>query len=134
MNVISSTSSTDYLYELEKIQQAKALERIQAEKKQEQQDNDTVNISQQAIQALGTTTQSTSSSSPLDSLVSDGTITKDQASSVISAFQSIGNAVRTSGTYSNNIKQNPLESLVSAGIITQDQEKSIKSAFETAIE
>ncbi len=87
MNAISSTSSTDYLYELEKIQQAKTLEKIQAKKQQEQQNNDTINISQQAIQASNTTTQSISSSSPLDSLVSDGTITQTQEDSIKTALQ-----------------------------------------------
>ena len=71
-------------------------------------------------------------SSPLDSLVSAGTITQDQADAVQSVFQSRGKEIQASGTYSNKTKpQNPLESLVTAGTITQEQKDEIQSTFRS---
>ena len=131
MNTISSTSNTINLYNQEKIQAAKVLEQIEKEK---QKESDSVNISQQAFQTLGISTQTESNSIPLDSLVAAGTITQEQANAVLSVFQSLGKTIQTSGTYNNKTKpENPLDNLVSAGTITQAQEDSIKSALEEAM-
>lgn len=134
MNTISSTQSTIDLYALKKLQAAKVLEQLETEQQKKQEQNDSIEISQQAIQTLGNSTQAASNTSPLDSLVSAGTITQDQANAVLSVFQSVGNSIQTSGKYNNKTKtQNPLDSLVSAGTITQDQENSIKSALHKAM-
>ena len=118
------------MYALKRVQETKALEqsRIQRDKKQE--DNDSILISQQALQA----TQATSTSNPLDSLVSAGTITQDQADAIQSVFQSGSKQIQSSGTYSNKTRhQNPLDSLVTSGTITQDQKNEIQSTLKSAI-
>ena len=131
MNTISNTQSTIDVYALKRIQEAKALEQSKMQHQKKQEENDSISISQQAVQ----TTQVGSSSSPLDSLVSKGTINQDQANAVQSIFQSGGKEIQASGTYSNKTKhQNPLDSLVTAGTITQDQKDEIQSAFQSAIQ
>lgn len=62
---------------------------------------------------------------PLDSLVSAGTITKDQQSTIKKAFSA--NVQSNSPT-----KSNPLDSLVTAGTITQDQATSVDTALKAA--
>ena len=127
MNTISNSQSTIDVYALKRIQEAKALEQVKIQHQKKQEENDSILISQQALQ----TTQVASSSSPLDSLVSAGTITQDQADAVQSVFQSRGKEIQASGTYSNKTKpQNPLDSLVTAGTITQEQKDEIQSTFQ----
>ena len=66
---------------------------------------------------------------PLDTLVSNGTITKDQESAIENAFLSARQAMQT-GTY-DSTQTNPISSLTSDGTITQDQANSIINAFRS---
>lgn len=88
---------------------------------------DSVNISDE-----GKITANNSSSSFLDSLVANGTITQDQENSIKSAFQSArqANQIRTYGTTPTN----PISSLVASGTITQTQADSITTAFKSKIQ
>ena len=131
MNTISNTQSTIDVYALKRIQEAKALEQSKIEDQKKQKESDSILISQQTLQS----TQVSSTNSPLDGLVSAGTITQDQANAIQSVFQSGGKEIQASGTYSNKTKfQNPLDSLVSAGTITQDQKDKIQSTFQSVIQ
>lgn len=69
----------------------------------------------------------------LDSLVNDGTITSDQASTIASALAPSKKNDESSGSSDDN---NPLkvafDNLVSDGTITSDQLSSILSAFATS--
>lgn len=94
-------------------------------KKNETQDS--VNISEE-----GKITSNGSSTSFLDSLVTNGTITQDQENSIKSAFQSARQANK-SGTYGTT-PTNPISSLVASGTITQSQADSITSAFKSRIQ
>lgn len=133
MNTISSNQNNIEVYLQRRIQAAKDLEQTKIEQKKRQEQNDFISISQQGLQALGSSTQASLSSSPLDSLVTAGTITQEQADAVSSVFQSRGKAIQASGTYSNNTRpQNPLESLITAGTITQEQADAIKNTLEEA--
>lgn len=134
MNTISSNQNNMEVYLQKRVQAAKDLEQTKIEHKKRQEQNDFISISQQGLQTLSSSTQASLSSSPLDSLVTAGTITEKQADAVSSVFQSRGKAIQTSGTYSNNTRpQNPLESLITAGTITQEQADAIQSAFEAAM-
>jgi len=66
----------------------------------------------------------------LDSLASNGTITKAQESIIKSVLKSA--MPPTQPNTANTAKPNPLDSLVVSGTITQDQESSINIAFEAA--
>ncbi len=69
----------------------------------------------------------------LDSLVSDGTITSDQATAIASALAPPEkNDESSSSSDDNNPLKNALDSLVSDGTITSDQLSSILSAFAPA--
>lgn len=68
---------------------------------------------------------------PLDSLVTNGTITQDQENAIKSAFSSARQTNQT-GTYSSN-QTNPISSLVSNGTISQTQADSITSAFKNSV-
>lgn len=134
MNTINSTQNTISAYaKNEKILKALEVAKVEEQKKVAQ--DDSIKISQQALQALGTTSQvTTNTTNPLDALVSAGTITQDQSIAIQSAFKSTGSAIKSSGVYSSKpINLNPLESLISAGTITQDQAAAVKSAFEASM-
>ena len=66
----------------------------------------------------------------LNSLVSNGTLTQNQVSSIESAFNT-AKQNNSSGTYSANTT-NPISNLVSNGTISQDQANSITSAFKSS--
>ncbi|URZ14629.1 hypothetical protein [Clostridium felsineum] len=68
-------------------------------------------------------------SKSINSLVTDGTLTETQATSVKSAFQS---AVQCAayGNYNSNAA-NPFSALISSGTITKDQMVAIQSAFKS---
>ena len=73
---------------------------------------------------------STPPPNPLDSLVTNGTITKDQETAIQNAFKSAMQSQSSSNSTSSST--NPLDSLVSNGTITQDQESSIQNQLEMA--
>lgn len=129
MNTISNSQNSLDVYALKKLQETKASEQSRLHQHHKRQlENDSISISQQGLQG-------TQGGSPLDSLVSAGTITQDQADAVQSVFQSRGKEIQTSGTYSNKTKhQNPLDSLVSAGTITQEQKDAIDSTLRSSIQ
>lgn len=130
MNTITNTQNTINLYTQSsgQITNTQGESRVHHHKRQSQ---DSIEISQQGLQALGSQGGNNSTVNPLDSLVSDGTITQDQADAIQSAFQSAWQSNQASGTY-NSKPTNPLDSLVSSGTITQDQEDAIKNAFKSA--
>ena len=64
-----------------------------------------------------------SQASKLSGLVSNGTITRDQRSAVMSAL-------KVSSSSSDTTKTDPLDKLVSRGVITKDQETAINSALK----
>lgn len=71
--------------------------------------------------------------SPIDDLVSNGTITKEQKDAIENAFLSMKQSnVSGYGGYKNK-SVNPMESLVTSGIITKDQQIAIKNALDTAM-
>lgn len=75
-------------------------------------------------------------SSILDSLVTDGILTEDQESSVLSALKAAfqSNSQTNTGSKTGTAEEtDPLDSLVAAGTITEDQKDEIKSAFEEAM-
>ena len=83
MNTINSTQNTISAYaQNEKVLKALEVAKVEEQKKETQ--DDSIKISQQALQALGTTTQTTTATTtnPLDSLVSAGTITVDQSNAI----------------------------------------------------
>lgn len=91
------------------------------------QSQDSIQISDDSKQA--------STSKPnniLDSLVSNGTISKDQESAIKSAFLSSMHANKTS-TYGTS-KTSPIDSLITNGTITQTQADSITNAFKSAFQ
>ncbi|KHD35206.1 hypothetical protein NL50_14070 [Clostridium acetobutylicum] len=67
-------------------------------------------------------------SKSVNSLVTDGTLTQEQANSVKSAFQT---AVQCAayGSYTSKTA-NPIETLVSSGVVTKDQMTAIQNAFK----
>jgi len=132
MNTISNSQSTiDATYALKKIQEAKDLAEYKVEQKQKQEDSDSIKISEEALQTVGSSIQGASNNSSLASLVSAGTLTQDQANAVESIFQSGSTSIQASGTYNNtNKSQSPLAGLVASGTITEDQENEIKSVFQ----
>lgn len=133
MNTISSSQSITDLYAITTEKTTKALETAKAEKRKKEAQEDSIEISQKALQAFGNNTQGiTNTNNVLDNLVTAGTITQNQATAIQSAFQAGGKSIQSSGTYTNRPK-NPLDSLVAAGTITQDQEDAIQNAFEAAM-
>jgi competence protein ComGC len=133
MNTISTVQNKLDLYTQKSEKIATALEVTKAEERKKEILEDSIQISQQALQSSGNTFQDTTNRiNPLDDLVSAGTITQEQATAVESAFQSVGKAIQSSGIY-NNRPKNPLDALITAGTITVEQESAIKSAFESSI-
>lgn len=137
MNTINGTGSTNSLYsiltkndiEVKKEEEEKEEQkRISNHKKQAQ---DSIELSQQRVTSLQGANINNSISSSLDSLVSAGTITQEQADAVTNIFEAGRQTMQTARTY-NTKPVNPLDSLVSSGTITKEQEESIKSAFEAA--
>jgi competence protein ComGC len=98
---------------------------------QNQQTGDSVQISSQGL-ALNKFSQSSfldKISSILDNLVSDGTISEDQESAVLTALET----ARTESeqkTEAAGQADDPLAGLVADGTITSEQQAAIKSAFE----
>ena len=132
MNVINTTQNTTNLYATKTEQATSVSGHSKVHHHIKHKQDDSIEISQQATQSLGTTTQGSAiANNPLDNLVSTGTITQDQANAIQSAFQAGGKSIQSTGTYTNRPK-NPLDSLVSTGTITQDQEVAIKNAFEAS--
>jgi competence protein ComGC len=131
MNTISTNQNTINLYTQSTGQATNVSDGSKVHHHKKHTQADSVEISEQALQVLGSTAQGTAGKdNPLDDLVTAGTITQDQANAIQSAFQAGGNSIKSSGTY-NNRPKNPLDSLVSTGVITQKQETAIKNAFET---
>jgi len=134
MNTISSSQNSVNAYtQNEKV--LKALETAKILRKEKETQDDLIKISQEALQALGNTTQSAANAStenPLSALVNDGTITQVQSDAIQIAFQSTGKAIQSSGVYTSRPK-NPIDSLVTSGVITQDQETSIQNALEASM-
>jgi polyhydroxyalkanoate synthesis regulator phasin len=89
---------------------------------------DSTNFSQEGLNLLNSSTQS--STNPLDSLVSSGTLTQTQANTVNSAFQA-AIQLNSSGTYGST-PFNPITSLVNNGTITQAQATAITNAYVSA--
>lgn len=131
MNTISTSQNKIDLYTQKNDKISKALETAKAEELKKEIQDDSIEISNQAVQSFDRT-GITNRTNPLDDLVTAGTITQDQATAIQSAFQSIGKAIQSSGIY-NSRPVNPLDSLVTDGTITKDQETAIKSAFESSI-
>jgi competence protein ComGC len=71
--------------------------------------------------------------SPLDSLVSAGTITQAQADAIDNTFKALMENNKQGKDYTSNTKTNPLDSLVTAGTITQEQEDAIQSALTASM-
>jgi competence protein ComGC len=133
MNTISTVQNKIDLYTQKSEKIAKTLEITKAEERKKEILEDSIQISQQALQSSGNTFQVTANRiNPLDDLVSAGTITQEQATAVESAFQSVGKAIQSSGIY-NNRPKNPLDALITTDTITAEQEAAIKSAFESSI-
>ena len=132
MNVTSTTQTNTDLYVQNKEKIAKALEKAKIEKEIKQAQDDSIGLSKKSLQALNSTQSVTKATSPLNALVSAGTITQDQATAIQSAFEASGKNIQASGTYTNRPK-NPLESLVSAGTITKEQETAVKGAFDSSM-
>lgn len=86
------------------------------------------NVMQTALQAYNTAKSqydvaTASQASKLSGLVSNGTITRNQRSAVMSALKGSSNS-------SDATKTDPLANLVSRGVITKNQETAINSALE----
>jgi competence protein ComGC len=136
MNTISSTQNITDLYTQNSTKVTDSQGSTKVHHHHKKSTGDSLEISQQAIQALSSSTQSTSDnplSSSLNSLVSNGTITQDQANSILSAIKSGSSSVQASGSYSNKATS-PLNNLVNTGVITEEQKKSIQSAFKAAMQ
>lgn len=137
MNTISSSSSQSVsdLYYQKKIEAEKELQEYQEQKKKQQEyNNDYIQISQQGMAKIDSSSMISANNSALSSLVEDGTLTQDQADAIQNIFQSGMGSIKTSGTYGSVIKpQSPLNSLVESGTITEDQKSAVESAFEAAI-
>lgn len=136
MNTINSTSNAYDIYTQNNAQVSSSQSQPKVHhhhKKVESQDSS--QFSQEGLQALSSSTQdpsSTAPKSPLDSLVSNGTITTDQENAIKSAFQSARQA-NLSGAYGSK-PTNPISSLVASGAITEDQASAIKSSFQSMIQ
>jgi polyhydroxyalkanoate synthesis regulator phasin len=134
MNTISINQNKINLYTQNSTQTVNNNEQIQ-ESQKKKYEMDSFEISQEALQAMNYFNQQMSQNpltSSLDKLVDDGTITKDQATSIQSAFEAARNSTQTIGTYSNKAK-NPMDSLVESGIITSEEKQYIIDAFESSI-
>lgn len=134
MNTLNYLQRTSNLYtqSTNQVSSTKVEAKTHHHKKQAQ---DSVDISQQSLQTLSSTSQSTNTNpftSTLDSLVSSGAISQDQETAIQSAFEASRNSARTSGTYTPKTT-NPIDSLVSSGTITKDQATSIKDALKTSM-
>jgi hypothetical protein len=86
---------------------------------------DSASFSQAGLNLLNSSTQN--STNPLDSLVSNGTITQTQADTVNTAFQA-ALQFNSSGTYGST-PFNPISSFVNNGTITQAQATAITNAY-----
>ncbi|SMC28537.1 hypothetical protein SAMN02745134_03557 [Clostridium acidisoli DSM 12555] len=129
MSVISSNSNT--LYTQANTQTSNTQGVHHHHHHQVSQPQDSVQLGKQDSQSSGSSTGD--SSSILNSLVANGTITQSQESSIQGAFQSALQA-NSLGTYSSNgsTNTNPISSLVNSGTISQEQANSIQSAFKSA--
>ncbi|AKA68892.1 hypothetical protein [Clostridium scatologenes] len=87
-----------------------------------------MNISEKAVQLSNKSKQN--KSNPLNSLVSNGTITQSQATAVNDAFQA-ALKLNLSRSYSST-PVNPIKSLVKNGTITQSQATAITNAYLSA--
>jgi competence protein ComGC len=72
--------------------------------------------------------------SPLESLVSDGTITSEQEQAIKDAFEASRMVYQTQAGATNASNQftNPLENLVKSGVITEGQEAAVKSTLSSS--
>ncbi|PJI06785.1 MULTISPECIES: hypothetical protein [Clostridium] len=94
-----------------------------------EQSQDSIQLSNQGSQGESSSTDYVSNI--LNSLVSNGTLTQNQVSSIESAFTA-SNQINSSGTYSASTT-NPISNLVNNGTISQDQANSIRSAFKSSV-
>lgn len=97
--------------------------------------SDQISISSDGMQALEEERMKAHRTDPLETLVKDGSITKEQKDAVEDAlWAAMENRQAASATSSQNAttKTDPLASLVSSGTITEDQQAIIKTAFETS--
>jgi hypothetical protein len=128
MSTINSTSDLYNLYTQNNAQVSNSQQQTKVHHHHHKsQSQDSVQLSQQGLQS----SSSTAPSSPLDSLVSNGTITQAQESAIQNAFQTARQASQ-SGVYTRSNQTNPISSLVSSGTITQAQASDITSAFQAA--
>lgn len=89
---------------------------------------DSVSLSEEGLQLANNSAQN--STNPLNSLVSNGTMTQAQADTVNSAFQA-ALQFNLSGSYSST-PFNPIKSLVNNGTITQAQATAITNVYLSA--
>ncbi|WP_054693441.1 hypothetical protein [Syntrophomonas palmitatica] len=107
----------------------------QAACSQKQQSGDSVQISAPAL-AMNKFNQSSlldKVTSILDNLVSDGTISEEQESAVLEAFQTAMTEAAGKETEEPNPASDPLAGLVADKTITSAQQEAIKSAFEAVM-
>ena len=131
---ISSNSTAQSLSDILAAQLQAAKLRKQAADKQSStvsttvQTQDSAEFSPEALQA-----SRNSKISPLDGLVTDGTITKDQENIIDSTLQAAMQsqfATRSQSCTTSTSETDPLDSLVSSGAITQDQADTVKSTLQ----
>ena len=129
MSVISSNSNTLYTQANTQVSNTQGVHHHHHH--QVSQPQDSVQLGKQGSQSSGSSNGD--SSSILNSLVANGTITQSQESSIQGVFQSALQA-NSLGTYSSNgsTNTNPISSLVNSGTISQEQANSIQSAFKSA--
>lgn len=139
MNTIYGTGSANSLYDLytQNNTQTTDSDNYAELNRHKKYGQDSIELSQCGMETLNNfatrnTNIDNNINNSLDSLVSAGTITQDQADAVTNAFQSRTQSIQPSAVY-NKRPTNPLDSLVSDGTITQDQETAIKSAFDSAM-
>ncbi len=96
---------------------------------------DQISISSDGMPALEEERMKAHRTDPLETLVKDGSISKEQKDAVEDAlWVAMENQQATSAAGSQNVtsKTNPLASLVSSGTIREDQQAIIKTAFEAS--